>query len=166
MEPSPSILSHPGEPRKAQRPSGISKKHLETEIKAFNNPFGRIAAGSGEWMPHSSECTIGTQETRFKSLFWPKEEPIRAKDWDSGEWSQGFGRMDPSLIVCALKLLFSSNHLHSSEWLMIRANGLYHSIEWILKSAKLVFFANQTPRAFRSFYPFCSLAYKYPLVSE
>ena len=48
MEPSPSIPSHPREPRKAQRPSDISKIHLEKEIKAFDHPFGRMGAGLGE----------------------------------------------------------------------------------------------------------------------
>ena len=64
MEPSPSTPSHPREPRKAQRPSDISKIHSETEIKAFNNqfgwmkaPFDRMELYSGEWLIASGEWT-------------------------------------------------------------------------------------------------------------
>ena len=42
----------------------------------------------------------------------------------------------------------------------------YHSGELTPQTARLVFFASLFPRAFRAFYPFHSLAYKYPLVSE
>ena len=56
-------------------------------------------------------------------------------------------------------------HLHSVEWGTIRANhGPIRSNS--PQTARFLFFANRTPRAFRDFYLFYSLAYKYPLVSE
>ena len=74
---------------------------------------------------------------------------------NSGEWLQNSNETSSKRLESPNVPPFGRMRYHSGE-------SWSHSAEWRPQTARFLFFANRTPRAFRAFYPFCSLAYKYP----
>ena len=89
----------------------------------------------GEWKPNSGECP-----------------------WDSGKWSCDARFWCLNALESSNLPPFDSMRYHWGE-------PSSYSAECRPQTAQILFFASLFPRAFRGFYPFCSLAYKYPFIS-
>ena len=74
---------------------------------------------------------------------------------NSSEWLQNSKETSSKCLESPNVPSFGRMRYHSGE-------AWSHSAEWKPQTAWFLFFINRTPRAFRAFYPFCSLAYKYP----
>ena len=119
-KPSPSIQSLSQGPRKARKPSRVSKIQLcqgKIPFGRIATPFGRVAEASGE------------------------------PDINSGEWLKELKEMSLDVLETPNRAPFGRMGAHSGE-------SPFNSGEFRPHTTRLLFFANQTPRAFRAFTPF------------
>ena len=117
-----------------QGPRKVRKasKASKEENRPRRKAFGRILTPFGRMV-------IALGEPRYDSSEWPLELKEMCLEMLETPNGAPFGRIGDN----------------SGEY-------TFHSAEFKPQTARFLFFANRTPRAFRAFYPFCSLAYKYP----